>query len=916
MNISRMRLNHLKNPVGYRLDGLRFSWAAEGAKGKKQQAAQLQVAYDESFSRIAYDSGKSEAVSGICHEAVFGLEACTRYFWRVTVWTDAGECCESPTAYFETAKEGEPWHYSWITPEYCGGAFPLLRGGFNIDGEVARARAYVSGLGAFEFEVNGVKCGGEYMLPGFTAYESVVQYFTFDITGMLREGANVAGARLGYGWYMSRLMWPDPYGDRFALICEIRVEYADGRVEFFGTDSGWRSRGSEVVSGGIYEGESQDARLIVAGWSTPGADDFAGWSGVSGYMPEGIGELRARLSPPITIASAACEGGEAGCPAGCEGGEAGGPAARRAQNMQPDPFNRKPSLIITPKNEAVLDFGQNMTGWVSFECDEPEGREILLQHGEILHEGCFFNANLRSAKAEFRYISDGQRRMVRPYFTFFGFRYVKVSGMSGPVDAAKFTGRVIMSKMDRDGFITTPNGTLNKLIENIVWGQRGNYLDVPTDCPQRDERLGWTGDAQAFCGTGCFNMDAAAFFDKFLTDMRHEQAFYGGSIPWVVPIPKEKGKPASEDERHGSAAWADAAVIIPWTLYLHYGDRPMLARHYPLMKDFVDYLIGLDAQNGGHRLQQTGDHFADWLALDNFIEPKSCKGETDKYFIASAFYAYSAGLLARAAKAIGKAGDAEYYAGVAAEVREAILKEYFTETGRCAIDTQTAYVLSLFMELIPGKFVNRVSEALLKRLRRRNMKIETGFVGASYLSRTLSNSGLNGEAYTLLFNEECPSWFYEINLGATTIWERWDSVLPDGTLSDLTMNSLNHYAYGAVGEWIYRDVCGLNPVEEAPGFKKAVIAPKPDARLSWVNLSQATAAGKYEIAWRYEENGGWVLDVAIPFDCEASVRIPEQFKPVSVAERREGGNKSVATASTQNTFTLCAGHYTISAVPK
>jgi alpha-L-rhamnosidase len=370
-------------------------------------------------------------------------------------------------------------------------------------------------------------------------------------------------------------------------------------------------------------------------------------------------------------------------------------------------------------------------------------------------------------------------------------------------------------------------------------------------------------------------MYAPAFYDKYLTDMRYEQALYGGSIPHVVPCPKDLANPESMNQ-HGSAAWADAAAVIPWTLYLHYGDRRMLENHYPLMKDFTDFMIRRDMENGDRKLCLTGFHFADWLALDNFIDGDTVMGETDMHYIASAYYAYSTGLTARAAAALGKTEDADFYGQRAAEIRKAVQREYFTAEGRCAIDTQTASVVALFMDLLPPEWVPRAAEALKKRLERRKMHLETGFVGTPYLCRALTANGLVKEAYTLLFNEDYPSWLYEVKMGATTVWERWNSVLPDGRLSGTDMNSLNHYAYGSIGEWLYRDVCGLNPCEDAPGFQKVVIAPKPDPRLPWVGMTVLTAAGEYAISWKYEGDT-WTLTVKAPFNAEAEVRLPENM---------------------------------------
>jgi alpha-L-rhamnosidase len=833
MQITHMKVNHVTNPIGFRLgDGVHFSWLTENANGKRQKAARIIISEYDTFSNPVYDSGKDENMNFFSHYVPIKLSPRTRYYWQVTVWTDNGEVT-SPAAFFETAKEEEPWNALWIAATDIN-AHPVFEKEFICDGPIKQARAYASALGIFEMDINGSLCGDEYLLPGFHGYDNWLQYITFDLTGHIKKGDNKIAAHVGNGWYKSRLMYPYPYGKQIAFICEIHIEYENGKKEIITTDKTWQWKYSATYASGIYEGEFIDANICKNAVLSP----------VLLYHPENAGPLSARLSPPIQI----------------------------TDEIKPI------EIINTPKGETVIDFGQIMTGWVKFDTSPlPEGTKIFMQYGEILQDDCFFRDNLRTAKAEFSYISDGQARVARPRFTFYGFRYVKVEDWPGEIDPGIFTGCVIMSGIPRTGFIETANSKVNQLIENIIWGQKGNFLDVPTDCPQRDERLGWTGDAQAFGGTACFNMDSAAFFHKYLVDMRGEQPHYDGSIPYVVPCPKELGN----DEimrQHGSAAWADAATILPWTLYLHYGDKQMLHTHYPLMKDFTDWMIRRDETDGDTKLCRVGFHYADWLALDNLLEP-GVFGETDPYYIASAYYFYSTSLTARAACALGKTEDAAYYARRADEIRKAIQKEYFTETGRCVINTQTAYAVALFMGLLPETFVSRNAQDLKKRLERRKNHLETGFVGTTYLSRVLSNNGLNHEAYTLLLNESCPSWLYEVNMGATTVWERWNSVLPNGKLSDINMNSLNHYAYGSVGEWLYRDVCGLNPTEDAPGFAKTVIAPKPDRRLPWVKMRCLTAAGEYEINWKYD-NECWELDICIPFGCEAELVIPEGMKMV------------------------------------
>jgi alpha-L-rhamnosidase len=423
--------------------------------------------------------------------------------------------------------------------------------------------------------------------------------------------------------------------------------------------------------------------------------------------------------------------------------------------------------------------------------------------------------------------------------------------------------------MDIIGEIETSNEKDNQLYKNVMWGQKGNFLDIPTDCPQRDERLGWTGDIQVFSGTACFNMDSSAFLSKYAYDLRKEQSKTGGMVPHIVPMVNlNKG---------GSAAWGDVATILPWNLYEFSGDIGILEDQFESMRAWVDYIWGIDESSGGKRLWTEGTHFGDWLALDA-PDSTSRKGGTPHGFIASAFYCYSARLVAKAARVLGKMDHADTYRRLSTEVKAAIQGEYFTVTGRLAIPTQTGYVLALFMDLIPDEHCERVKHDFISRLKEDKTHLRTGFVGTPYLCRVLSNIGANEIAYKLLLNEDYPSWLYAVNLGATTIWERWNSLNRDGSISSTGMNSLNHYAYGSIVEWMYRDMCGLNPTsgeEGVTGFRHARIAPKPDKSLQWVRARYHSAAGFYESGWRIDDGGYLIIEIVIPFNALATAVLPD-----------------------------------------
>lgn len=842
MQITRLRTNHLENPLGFDLCPLTLSWVTEQrrAASTRQAAAQLQIALDADFAECVYDSGRSADLDSRGTVVDIELKPRTRYFWRVTVWGDQGEQAVSEKAWFETGKLGEDWHAEWIVSTLDTDVHPLVRQEFEVKKELKAARAYVCGLGLYELHVNGQKVGDECLMPGYHAYDLWLQYQTYDITEYLQEGRSSAvGAILGSGWYKGRFGFEggteNIYGDSFGLICEIVLTYADGTAEVVGSGPSWVCAPSAIQFSGIYDGEVFDARMEKAGWAEPGCEG-EDWRPVR-VEDLGSSRLTERLSPRIVVK-----------------------------------HELKPVEVITsPAGETILDMGQNMTGWIRFRSDASPGTELKLQFGELLQNGNFYRENLRAAKAEHVFVSDGTERVVEPRFTFFGFRYVKLTGFEDTVNPDDFTGCVIYSDLDAAGSVETSNPLVNRLFQNAVWGQRGNFLDVPTDCPQRDERMGWTGDAQVFAGTACFNMYSPAFYRKYMHDLRLEQEALEGSVPFVVPRLKAGGMMGGN---HGSAAWGDAATVIPWTLYLHYGDIELLRQQFNTMRDWVDYIYRIDESTGGTRLWQSGFHFGDWLALDG-EDPQSPMGGTDSFYVASAYYCYSARLVAQAAAALGYADTAAEYFKLVEEIKAAIKDEYFTPAGRSAIDTQTAMVTALYMDLVPENFRPRLINDLKEKLRKDNMHLKTGFVGTPYLCPVLSDNGANESAYRLLLNDDYPSWLYAVKMGATTIWERWNSVLPDGSISDTGMNSLNHYAYGSIAEWMYQSMCGIRPTADGPGFKTFKLEPRPHGRLRWAAASLQSAMGLITSSWEIQEDGTLIMVFTVPFGSEAEIRLPD-----------------------------------------
>ncbi len=860
MKVEHLKVNHLTNPLGFDLADPTVSYVVTQASGKRQAAARVQVSLKEDFSEILYDSGESDSIVSTGFELPITLAPMTRYYWRVKVTDETGDSAVSDVQWFETAKTvtGNDciWQAKWITPAAEKSVQAAVWQDIHIMKPVAKARAYMIGLGVYEFYLNGEKQGEECLLPGFCDYDSWLQYQTYELD--LREGDNRVEMLLGDGWYKGRYGMRkkyENYGDRLAALAEIHVRYEDGTEDIFGTDASWKARRSRIVASGIYNGEVYDATQDVS-------ESFG-----TEVIELGYERLYPRLSPAITV----------------------------HERIKPV------EVIYTPAGEAVLDMGQNMVGWLQFRCKAPAGTRLHFQFGEILQDGNFYNENLRTAEAEFTYISDGIERDVRQHFTFYGFRFVKVEGWKGEIDPEDFRGLVIHSDMEELGEITTSDPLVNRLVLNAKWGMKGNFLDVPTDCPQRDERYGWTGDAQIFSGTACYFMDTYAFYTKYGKDLYCEQMKMDGSVPDVVPVANFPGD--------ASTVWADAATVIPWNVYLHYGDKNILRRQYDSMKGWVDYMKRQDDRDGSKRLWLTGTHYADWLALDGNY-PGGVYGATDPNLIASAYYFYSTDIVAKTAGILGKKEDADAYRKLAEEIREAFIREYFTPAGKLAVDTTTAYVVVLHTGLVPDYALERARKGLLNRLKKNFYHLDTGFTGTPWLCRVLSENGMNDLAYHLLLEKGYPGWLYEVLMGATTIWERWNSVEPDGKISGTAMNSLNHYSYGSIVEWMFRNMAGINPCEEGVGFKKFRIAPMPNYQIGRAQAKLRAASGTIESAW--EIDGKQLrFRFMVPFDTEAEIVLPDAEADVirRQADCRQSEKPDIRQDGKNVVFRAGAGSY-------
>ena len=834
MKLVELRTNNISEPLGYSYDPLSFSWKVEDADtGKEQKSARITV---KNHEEIVYDSGETADADSLDCPVNLELKPRSRYEWTVRVTADSGETAEAGS-YFETGKLGEDWIGKWITPgreivDADAMAGYILEKTFPVD-KTGEARLYLSGLGVYECYINGKKVGEEFLAPGYHSYDFHVQTGTYDVTEYLVSGENKLELWLGEGWFKSRLGFdggiPNLYGDKLYAIGELYV----GDELVAATDESWISRISPIAFSGIYDGEIYDARLEGAEHCCP----------VGVEEPEKCGELTERYSLPIV----------------------------KKETFEPI------EVIVSPKNETILDFGQNLTGWVEFECNLPEGNRVRLTACEILQDGCFYHENLRLAKTEFVYISNGRPAHARPHFTFYGFRYMlaeikKAEGewqaLPVPCENYHFTAHHLRSDFDQIGQIVTGDDKVNQLFSNALWGQKDNFLDVPTDCPQRDERLGWTGDAQVFSETACYNMYMPAFYRKYLWDMRAEQSVIDGAVPNVVPRIKQ-GMIAE----FGSCPWADAGVIIPWNVYLHYGSKTLLREMYPGMKAWVDYQRKLEEKEEGPHLIKGGFHFADWLALDN-PEPGPF-GATDPLYIASAYYYHDADIIAKSAEILGYEEDTKVYGKLAEEIKEAILDKYFDEDGLCVCHTQTGSSIAIMFGLVDDKKAEQ-GEVLSKLVTENRNHLNTGFVGTTMLCPALTATGHHAQAVDLLLNEDYPGWLYSVNLGATTIWERWNSVMPDGHMNPEGMNSLNHYSYGSIAAWMYAYLGGIR--ETAPGFRQAVIEPHPDKRLGFAECELRSAAGTYRSDWKYGEDGKISYEITVPFGAKADILLPDGQK--------------------------------------
>lgn len=700
-------------------------------------------------------------------------------------------------------------------------AVPKFQKSFNVGKDVIRAELQISALGVYVAELNGGRVGDFIMAPGWTEYGKRLQYQSYDVTSLIKaDGENLLTVGVGHGWYGSNVgsSGKYPLGEYPALIAALRITYRDGE-ELITTDTTWLTAKSETLRSTIYGGEVTDARRV------PNFTE------------------RARIFARGTETLIKTEG----------------ETVRETEEIAPR------EIITTPRGELVIDFGQNMTGYVKFKITGKAGTRVALYCAEILDkDGNFYNENYRAATSCIEYTLRDGTQEYKPLYTFFGFRYVKLYGWCEEVRAENFTAIVVHSDMKRTGRFTCGAEKVNRLYENVVWGQRGNFLDIPTDCPQRDERLGWTGDAQVFCRTAMLNYDCRRFFKKWLRDLKVAQ-YRDGGVPRTVPSAIAEDPTASVGDlvRKCSSAWGDAATVCPFEYYMAYGDRAFLSEMFPVMKKWVGFI----EKYSEDYVWSSGFHFGDWLALDL---PSSKSGATDKTLIATAFFYHSAALTAKAGRILGR--DVSHLEDILPKIKNAFLKKY-ARGGRLTVDTQTAYALAIHFGLADGELKKSFGDRLAELISSRGDTLTTGFVGTPYLLDALTESGHTDKAYTLLLQEKFPSWLYSVNMGATTVWEHWDGINENGEVWSASMNSFNHYAYGSVAAWLYRTVSGIRYDEERPAYEHFFISPHPNKKLGHAKAALMTVQGEISVAWYIEKGDTVRYSLTIPKGTVASVTL-------------------------------------------
>jgi alpha-L-rhamnosidase len=870
LEIQHLRCEYLVNPLGIDDPAPRLSWVlASNQRGQRQTAYQILVA--SSSERLSaddgdlWDSGKVESSQST--QLIYAgvpLQSRQACYWKVRVWDKDGvPAAYGDAASWEMGLRAEDWRGQWIgaraetLPDLQPS--PYLRKTFSLDKPLRKARIYATAKGVYELRLNGMRVGNAFFAPGWTDYDLRIQYQTYDVTGLIQHGYNALGAVLGAGWYCGYVGYENRmknYGARPQLLLQLYLTYEDGSEELIVSDERWRaSTNGAIRYSDIQMGEFVDARMELNGWDTSDYDDSA-WEPAS-TRPLNSVALVADRAEPVMITE-----------------------------------ELTPKSISVVNNAYVVDMGQNMVGWARLRVQGDAGTQITLRFVEMLNEdGSIYTENLRAAKQIDTYIlKGGGVEIFEPRFTFHGFRYIEVTGYPETLTPDAIVGCVIHSATPLAGTFTCSNEMVNQLQRNIVWGQRGNFLSVPTDCPQRNERLGWLGDAQVFIRTACSNMDTAAFFTKWMFDIEDAQGT-NGSFPCVAPRFNRLDD--------GCPAWGDGGVIVPWTMYRVYGDTRMIERHWRALERWMDYLQ--QANPDYLWVARLTRNYGDWLSIN---------ADTPKDVLGTAYFAYDAALMAEMAAAIGRAADAEKYQHLFEAIKAAFIDVYVDSDGRIKGETQTVYVLALHMNLLPDDLRPKAAAHLVENIERCGGHLSTGFVGVSYLCPVLSENGYPDVAYRLLTNDTFPSWGYSVKQGATTIWERWDAWTHDKGFQDKGMNSFNHYALGSIGQWLFQAVAGIEIGQ--PGYTQILLRPRIGGGVSYARAEYDSMHGKIRSAWQIEA-GELRLSVSVPTNTTALIAVPttsaDSVREGNVAARAAEGVTFVREEADGVVFALESGSY-------
>jgi alpha-L-rhamnosidase len=905
-SLTALRCKHLENPLGIGLEPPFFSWKMKSAcMGAAQKAYQIQVAETKAFDALTWDTGWVE--QNTSHHIIYQgapLESKTRYYWRVRIKDEGGAIVDwSDVATFETGLKQSDWKAEFIEPEKeidlkAFKPAPYLRHTFVVDGEIEQARLYITAHGIYEAYLNGSRVGDQVFTPGNTDVVNRLQYQVFDVTDQVAKGTNCIGAILGDGWYRGSInvaSLRNAHGEKVALLAQLMINFSDGRIQTIITDGDWKTSTGPIIKSDPKQGEIFDARLEMPGWNTILFND-ADWSDVNianfGYE---------NLIPSESVSV-------------------------RKKEMFP-----AKQVFQTPAGETVIDFGQNIAGVVRMKVVGKAGTTVKLTHSEVLDQDGNFCLDYfgQSVGGEFRqadtYILKGDADEVyEPYFTVHGFRYVKVEGYPGKINPENFQAFAIYSDMEETGFFDCSNETLNQLFSNIKWSMKGNFLDIPTDCPTR-ERAGWTGDAQIFVHTGSILMNDSTFYAKWIKDVSSQQ-YPNGKIRNVVPDkPLGSGRKIESafNLPPGSSGWGDAVVIIPWVLYQMFGDKTILENQYESMKKWVEYercraekrhwtkffnpAVWFDAKRARRQkyIWDTNFHLGEWLEPDILLKDvwkvifrNLLLGDP---VVATAYFENSARILGKTAAVLGKQADEHEYLNLAENIRQAYIEEFIKEDGTIRIypDRQAPYVRALAFNLFTENLRPKIEQKLVDRIEEKNRHLFTGFLSTPFLLSVLSEAGETDLAYEVLLQEDNPSWIYAINQGATTIWEDWEGVSEEG----VPTASQNHYSKGAVASWFFEYICGIQLDPEAPAYKHFYFRPEPGGNLSHASAVYHSQYGEILSSWQKSE-GVITYTFTVPANTSASVKI-ENVKTFPQTEDTLDFDFKAGVA----TFDLNSGYY-------